>query len=86
MEVTFDLQHENSRFYYACRQLALLNTYIEELQARYERATPRQKAFRYNLRLRLAVFEGLRHVMYEWASQKADDLDELEAARRDNSS
>ena len=73
----------NMRFHSVCRQLVVLNGYIEAAQERYHRAsTYQQKGFRYNLRLRLAVYEGLRHLMYQYASQEADTLDDLECQIR----
>ena len=77
---------DNFRFHAGCRQIVLLNTYIEALQTRYERANKNgHKSLRYTLRLRLAVYEGLRHVLYQWASKKADNLDALEQELREAS-
>ena len=75
----FQFNTINLKFHVACKQLVAVNNNINMLQARYDRAnTTGMKSFRYSLRLKLAVLEGLRTVMYEYACRQADNLDELE--------
>ena len=75
----FQFSTINTKFHVACKQLVAVNNNINMLQARYDRANAAgQKSFRYTLRLKLAVMEGLRTVMYEYACRQADSLDDLE--------
>lgn len=62
----------------ACGQIMVLNRSISEMQSRYE-ITMKQQArmFRYTLRVRIAVAEGVRNMFYEFAQQKADLIMEL---------
>ena len=67
------------KFQAVCHQLILLNNSIRELHVRYERAVKSQRrAQRYSLRMRLCSVEGLRNMFYEYATDLADRLDELE--------
>lgn len=56
----------------ACEQIVLLNQRLDEVQVRYEAARDNNaRAFRYNLRLKLAIVEGMRNVYYDYAHTKA---------------
>ena len=69
------------RFKKACDQIILLNDRLAAAQKRYRTAKRTgNKAFRYNLRLKLAVIEGVRNMYYDYAYTKADNVAEL---RRD---
>lgn len=60
------------RFRRSCEQIILLNQTLGNLQTRYDRAKKVNfRSFRYNLRLRLAVAEGMRNVYYDFAHEKA---------------
>lgn len=60
------------------QQVALLNDTIRGLSSRYSRArTAGFKSFRYNLRVRLSAFEGVRNVFYEYAKSKAEEVVKL---------
>ena len=62
----------------ACKHIILLNDKIEHLSTHYYRARDaKHKAFRYNYRLKLAVYEGVRNVFYEYARHRAEDVAEL---------
>ena len=75
-EYNIAIRHRNRRFLTACNQLIQLNNQIEELEARYNRATRDDlRSFRYNLRLRLCSIEGVRNAMFEWASSEAVELE-----------
>lgn len=67
---------ENERkFRCACQQIHLLNSKLDDLQKRYLSAKRTNlRPFRYNLRLKLAVLEGLRNMYYDYAHGKADQV------------
>ena len=66
------------RFQRACRQTIMLNNRLTELNRRYGAAKrENMKSFRYTLRLRLAVVQGMRNVYYDYAHQKADEMKAL---------
>ena len=55
------------KFKYACQQVRRLNTNIQNLQIRYDRAKrDNQLSFRYSLRLKIATVEGIKNVYYEF--------------------
>ena len=62
----------------ACENVVLLNDRIVHLSRRYYRARDcNHKTFRYNLRLKLAVYEGVRNVFYEYARDRAEEIAEM---------
>ena len=62
----------------SCEQIILLNDKIRGLTRRYESAKAEgYRSFRYNNRVRLAVFEGVRNVFYEYARDMAEDIADL---------
>ena len=62
----------------SCEQIILLNDKIRGLTRRYESAKAEgYRSFRYNNRVRLAVFEGVRNVFYEYARDRAEDIADL---------
>jgi len=66
------------RFRRACEQIVLLNQRLDQLQQRYDNAKRQfNRAFRYNLRLKLAVVEGMRNVYYDYAHEKAKKVADL---------
>ena len=68
----------NDRFAYACHQVVLINSEMEALRVRYERAEKnRERAFLYSQRLRLIVLEGTRTMFYEYATACSDRLASL---------
>ena len=74
-EALFDAER---KFRKACIQITLLNTTLQEMQQRYRRAKADNfKCFRYNLRLKLAVVEGVRNTYYDYAHIKAEQVAEL---------
>lgn len=71
--------HLDRKFRRACQQIRLLNHSIESMQVRYDRAyNANRRSFRYTCRLQLASLEGLRNVFYEYASQRAQQLEDLQ--------
>jgi len=66
-----ELQQTEIRFRKACNQINLLNRKMESIHRRYNCAKKNNhRVFRYKLRLRLAVVEGLRNMYYEYANKK----------------
>lgn len=66
------------RFRRSCEQIVMLNRALTTLQKRYDNAKRRNvRSFRYHLRLRLAVIEGMRNVYYDYAHEKAKQVAEL---------
>lgn len=66
------------RFRRACEQIVQLNYRLAAAEKRYTRAKREERrTFRYTLRLRIAVIDGLRDVYYQYAHQKAKDVEEL---------
>ena len=66
------------RFRRACEQIVHLNHKLDDLQHRYLGAkSNNMKTFRYSLRLRLAVVEGLRNMYYDYAHNKAETVASL---------
>ena len=62
----------------ACKHLILLNDKIGNLSRHYHRArAANHEVFRYNYRLKLAVYEGIRNVFHEYARHRAEDVAEL---------
>ena len=62
----------------ACNNVILLNDKIVHLSRHYHRArAANHKAFRYTNRVKLAVYEGVRNVFYEYARDRAEDIAEL---------
>jgi len=65
-------------FKHACDEIIGLNRKLDELSKRYEKASrENRRSFRYSLRLRMAVTEGVRNMFYEFATAKADEITDL---------
>ena len=72
------IESVSDRFQLVCSQLRILNRHIGEIQHRYKVADQKhQKSFRYSIRIRLCVLEGVRNMHYEYALKLADTLDQL---------
>ena len=72
-----DVRH---KFRVACQQLVLLASCIEEGQIRYRRAKRRGDALQsYILQTRLSTLEGVRHMFFAYAYEKAEVIENLEA-------
>lgn len=62
----------------SCAQLNILNKRLEEMTTRYTRAREDNfHRFRYNLRLKMAVVEGVRNMYYEYAYIQAEHVADL---------
>ena len=78
LDKSFSLIDNEKKFKRACEQILQLNQRMDELQFRYTKAKQaNHRSFRYNLRLRLAVIEGLRNMYYDYAHHKAEAVAEL---------
>ena len=73
----------DAKFQKACEQVLVLNNMMKELQIRYDRAArDNLRTYRYALRLRLCTVEGLRNTLYDYVTQKADDIEQMEEEMR----
>ena len=78
-EIVSQIHSTNRRFKKACQVIVLMNNKLEALQKRYDRARrDDRRSFRYNVRLRLCTVEGARNMIYEYASMRADEMEELQ--------
>ena len=86
LDKRFTLSDAERRFRKACDQIVTLNQRLGEVQKRYKMAKRcNNKAFRYNLRLKLAVIEGARNMYYDYAYVKADQVAQLRREMFDES-
>ena len=74
-----DVHDLNRMFRKACSQLILINNLMDELEERYNRALENsRRSYRYILRLRICVLEGVRSAFYDYATKKADELEDIQ--------
>ena len=74
-----DLRTADHKFRLACKQVILLNNQIRDLKHRYGRCAKRnQRAFRCSLRLRMATYEGIRNMIYEYATEKCEEIEKMQ--------
>lgn len=67
------------KFRRSCHHIRMLNRRIEEVQIRYDRAfAAGRRSFRYSHRLKLATYEGMRNMYYEYACRRADELEKMQ--------
>lgn len=72
------LVESERRFKKACEQIVQLNYSLDALQQRYNKAKKdNHRSFRYSLRLRIAVVDGMRNMYYDYAHKKAEAIAEL---------
>lgn len=72
------LVESERRFKRACEQIVKLNYSLDALQQRYNKAKKdNHRSFRYSLRLRIAVVDGMRNMYYDYAHKKAEAIAEL---------
>ena len=72
------LVENERRFKRACVHIVQLNYSLDALQQRYNKAKKdNHKSFRYSLRLRIAVVDGMRNMYYDYAHKKAEVVVEL---------
>ena len=69
----------DQKFRKACHHIRMLNRRIEDIQVRYDRAfSSGSRSFRYTHRLKLATYEGMRNMYYEYACRRADELAKMQ--------
>ncbi len=72
-------QKLDRKFRRSCHHIRMLNRRIQEVQVRYDRAfSSGQRSFRYSHRLRLATYEGMRNMYYEYACRRAEELEKMQ--------
>lgn len=77
------IQDESFRLNRSNEQLQRVNQTLDSLEKRYNEAKKSKiRAFRYNLRLRLAVAEGVRNIYLEYTRMKLAEMARLEGNRR----
>ncbi|KAH3720037.1 hypothetical protein DPMN_062929 [Dreissena polymorpha] len=70
-----ELQALERKLQKSCIQINLLYKQLEFIKARYQKATcDRFNRFRYTLRLKLAVVEGVRNMYFEYAHAQAEHV------------
>ena len=79
-EMHAKLHDSQCRFNRACDQILLLNTRLRGLRKRYSSAkTSDSKTFRFPLRMRMMVVEGLVKTYYHYADMKRTEILECRA-------
>lgn len=77
------IQDESFKLNRSNEQLQRVNQTLNSLEKRYKEAKKSKiRAFRYNLRLRLAVAEGVRNIYLEYTRMKLAEMARLEGNRR----
>ena len=70
--------HCERRFKRACEQIVLLNYKLSDLFFRYDKALKEnQRSFKYSLRLKISVLEGVINRYGDYAQQKAHIIADL---------
>ena len=78
LDKRFKLVENERRFKKACEQIVQLNYSLDALQLRYNRAKKdNNRSFRYTLRLRIAVVDGMRNMYFDYAHKKAEAVADL---------
>ena len=78
MDMRFTLHSIEKKFRRSCEQIVHLTRDLKGLEIRYARAKQaNSKSFRYSLRLRLAVKEGVLNTYYDHASWMARQMEKL---------
>ena len=79
-EMYAKLHDSQRRFNRACNQILLLNTRLRGLRKRYNSAkTSDSKTFRFPLRMRMIMVEGLVKTYYHYADMKRTEILECRA-------
>lgn len=77
------IQDESFKLNRSNEQLQRVNQTLDSLEKRYKEAKKSKiRAFRYNLRLRLAVAEGVRNIYLEYTRMKLSEMARLEGNQR----
>ena len=82
-ELSLLIEWTRFRFERACSQVKQLNQRLDDLDARFERSMANgNNVYRYNLRLKLCVLEGIRNYYFEYVQRIGGDLHRLQIERR----
>jgi hypothetical protein len=77
-ELQTTLIHAENQFRKACNQIILLKMKLRACSVRYRSArSNNMRSFRYPLRLRLSVVEGVRNMYYDYATRKAQQIEQV---------
>jgi len=69
------LKDTEEKFNRACQQISGLSRQLGQVKTRYSRArADNSKHFRYKLRLKLTVIQGVRDMYCEYARRKAEEI------------
>ncbi|VDI40954.1 Hypothetical predicted protein [Mytilus galloprovincialis] len=69
------LEMAELKFKRSCEHIVLLNQKLDDLQVRYDKAKAEdRRSFRYPLRLKIAVVDGVRNMYYEYAMREAEKI------------
>ncbi|KAL4240064.1 hypothetical protein ACF0H5_000858 [Mactra antiquata] len=72
------LYESQKRFQRACNQIVHLNGKLEDLHKRYSKArTADDKCFRYNIRMRILIVEGMVKKYCDYAYMKKNEVFDL---------
>ena len=78
-QMLYSFRMLDKKFRRACHHIRMLNRRIEDVQVRYDRAfSSGRRSFRYTHRLKLATYEGMRNMYYEYACRRADELEKMQ--------
>ena len=78
-EMMISFHHLDRKFRTSCHHIRMLNRQIELIQIGYDRAfSAERRTFRYSHRLKLATYEGMRNMYYEYACRRADQLEVIQ--------
>ena len=72
------LKATNRKFQRACKQILILDNVIVDTKSRYQSATTEnRRSFRYCLLLKITTLERIRNMFYDYATEKAEEMEEL---------
>ena len=72
------IRHADRRFKKASHQVTLLNNKIASTRCRYDRACrDSRKMFARKRSLQLTTYEGVRHMYFEYAAQRCEEIQQL---------
>ena len=67
------------KFRRSCHHIKMLTRRIKEVEVRYDRAFLfGRRSFCYSHRLKLATYEGMCNMYYEYACRRADELEKIQ--------
>lgn len=72
------LQDAENKTQKACQQLLLLSERLDHLKSKYEKAVQEnQRSYRYPLRMRVVVLEGVINMYYQYTTEKHKEAEML---------